>query len=356
MADADDAQKTEEPTPKRLRDARSEGQVPLSREVNHWLLLLVATLAIALLGRFVAQGISAPLASIMEKAGNLAVAEQEIGDLLADLVRELGVAFVWPALAIVFIALFSPLVQIGPLIAPKRMQPKLNKISPLSGFKRLFSMESLVEFLKGLIKLTLVGGVGAAFLVAQLPNIEDFMMRSADFVLPKTQELLIGMMVAILMVLFVIAALDLLFQRARHRKRLRMTRQEVLDEFKQIEGDPQIKARIRRIRNERARQRIAQAVPSADVVITNPTHYAVAIAYDDTSMEAPRVVAKGVDYLAEEIMRLAREAGIPLVVNPPLARTLYAACDAGEEVLSEHYQAVAEVISYVWKLKGKRAA
>ncbi len=356
MADADDAQKTEEPTPKRLRDARSEGQVPLSREVNHWFLLLVATLSIALLGGLVARGINAPLAGILEKAGELAIAEKEIGVLLADVVRELGAVFVWPALAIVFIALFSPLVQIGPLFAPKRMQPKLNKISPLAGFKRLFSLESLMEFTKGLIKLVLVGGVGAVFLVAQLPNIEEFMMQSVYFVLPKTQELLVGMMAAILMVLFVIAAMDLLFQRARHRKRLRMTRQEVLDEFKQIEGDPQIKARIRRIRNERARQRIAQAVPSADVVITNPTHYAVAIAYDDAVMEAPRVVAKGVDYLAEEIMRLAREAGIPLVVNPPLARTLYAACDAGEDILAEHYQAVAEVISYVWKLKGKRAA
>ncbi len=353
---ADDAQKTEEPTPKRLREARGEGQVPLSREVNHFLLLTVATIVIASIGIKVAKGISVRIASIMEKAGQLGVEQQELGALLGQLVRELGVVLLLPALAIFVIAIAASVLQVGPLFSPKKLQPKLNKISPLAGFKRLFSVESIVEFAKGIIKLVLVGSVGGIFLVAQLPNIEDYMLTSITSILPITRGLLLGMMVSILAVLLVIAITDVFFQRARHRKRLRMTRQEVLDEFKQIEGDPQIKARIRKIRSERARMRISQAVPSADVVITNPTHYAVAISYDDENMEAPKVLAKGVDYLAEEIMRIARETNVPLVANPPLARTLYAACDIGEEVLPEHYQAVAEVISYVWRLKGRSAA
>ncbi len=352
---ADDAQKTEEPTPKRLREARSEGQVPLSREVNHFLLLTVATIVIAAISIPTARGITQRIKSIMEKAGQFAISEKEIGELLEQLVRELGVVLLLPALAIFVIAIAASVLQVGPLFSPKRLQPKLNKISPLSGFKRLFSLESIVEFTKGVIKLVLVGAVGGIFLIAQLPNIEDYMMTSVSILLPQTRSLLLGMMVSILAVLLVIAITDVFFQRARHRKRLRMTRQEVLDEFKQIEGDPQIKARIRRIRSERARMRISQVVPSADVVITNPTHYAVALSYDDEQMEAPKVLAKGVDYLAEEIMRLARETNVPLVANPPLARTIYAACEVGEEVLPEHYQAVAEVISYVWRLKGRSA-
>ena len=350
---ADDAQKTEEPTPKRLRDARGEGQVPLSREVNHFLLLTVATIVIASISVSVARGISQPLRSVLEQAGQFVVAEKELGVLLAQLVKEIGVVMLLPGLAIFVIAIAASVVQVGPLFSPKRLEPKLNKISPIAGFKRLFSVESIVEFIKGVIKLILVGGVGAIFLIAQLPNIEGYMMSSVTILLPQTRDLLIGMMVSILAVLLVIAIIDVFFQRARHRKRLRMTRQEVLDEFKQIEGDPQIKARIRKIRHERARMRISQVVPSADVVITNPTHYAVAISYDDEQMEAPKVLAKGVDYLAEEIIRLARETNVPLVANPSLARTLYAACDVGEEVLPEHYQAVAEVISYVWRLKGR---
>ncbi len=351
---ADDAQKTEEPTPKRLRDAEGEGQVPLSREVNHFLLLLTITIIIAAGGSSIARGMTALLQGLLEKAGHIVFAEKELGILFAQVLRGLGVTLLVPAIAIFVIAIVASFVQIGPVFTPKKIQPKLNKISPLAGFKRLFSLESIVEFTKGIIKLILVGGVGAIFLIAQLPNIEDFMLTSINLVLTQTQSLLVGMMASILAVLAIIAVLDLFFQRARHRKRLRMTRQEVLDEFKQIEGDPQIKARIRKIRSERARMRIVQAIPEADVVITNPTHYAVAIKYDDGQMEAPKVIAKGVDYLAEEIIRLARNANIPLVANPALARTIYAACDIGEEVLPEHYQAVAEIISYVWRLKGKK--
>ena len=273
--------------------------------------------------------------------------------VFVETVGGIGSILALPALLLIAAALAASLVQHGFLFAPERLKPDLKKISPIAGMKRLFSLRSVAEFLKGLLKIAIVGTVAVLLMlpvISELPSVPD---KSVADNLGMIHALAVRMLAGVVAVLALIAGLDFMYQRFEHSKKLRMTKQEVKDEYKQTEGDPHVKARLRAIRIERARQRMMQAVPEADVVITNPTHYAVAIKYDVEEMPAPKVVAKGVDQLAERIRAVAEEHGVPIVENPPLARTLHAAVDLDEEIPAEHYRAVAEVIAYVMRLKGR---
>jgi flagellar biosynthetic protein FlhB len=250
-------------------------------------------------------------------------------------------------------ALAANFVQIGWLVTAEQMKPKLEKISLIKGAKRLFSTRALVDFAKGIGKLSLVGLVIflliwpehdrlALLIQMSLPDLLDYLLIMALKVVGGT-----------LAVMTVIAGLDVLYQRYKHHQDMKMSKQEVKDEHKQSEGDPQVKQRLRQLRMEKSRKRMMAAVPTADAVVTNPTHYAVALAYQHGEMSAPRVVAKGTDAVARRIREVAEEHDVPLVENPPLARALYAGVELDQEIPPEHYKAVAEIIGYVMRLKGK---
>jgi flagellar biosynthetic protein FlhB len=349
----DDSQKTEEPTTKKLEETRKKGQVALSREMNHWVMILAATILIGAVGGSVLGDLKDHLKIYIEQAhafpsvpGGLMVA------LTASFWEIVGIMTL-PFLALLFAAFISPFVQVGALFAPQVIKPDLSKISPMKGLKRLFSMRSIMEFVKGILKLILIGGVAALLIMPYMGQIEHLVGAPMSVMMDEFMEIFIRMMTGILVVLLVIAVIDISFQRKAHYKKLRMTKQEVKDEHKQSEGDPHVKGRLRQLRAERARQRMMAAVPTADVVITNPTHYSIALKYDTDQMEAPVCVAKGVDDVALRIRELAKESGVTVYEAPPLARAMYDVIEIDEMIPMEHYKAVAEIISYVFRLKGK---
>lgn len=349
----DDSQKTEDPTPKKLEESRKKGQVPLSREVNNWIMLLAGTLVVLAIGPSAMRNLAAHMRTYIAEAHALPGVPGGFGLVLGEsLITILGILAL-PLIFLVAAAFIGPFAQIGPLFAPESLKPDISKISPLKGFKRLFSMRSIMEFVKGVLKIAIISAVGAILLFPFFGSIEHMVGLTIPAMLSELSGLVFRLMAGILMVMFVVAMLDLLYQRYEHNKKMRMTKQEVKDEYKQSEGDPHIKAKLRQLRQEKARGRMMQAVPSADVVITNPTHYAIALKYDPDVMAAPVVVAKGVDHIAAKIREIANENKVILVENRPLARALYDTVDIDAPVPQEHYQAVAEVISYVFRLKGK---
>lgn len=349
----DDAQKTEDPTPKRLEEARKKGQVALSREVNNWMMLFAGTILIAGLAVPVFGDLGDLLKAYIENSYAAPSGPGGVALFLKDAFKDVIFILILPFAILMIIAFLSPFVQVGPLFAPEAIKPDLGKISPIKGFGRLFSLRSLMEFAKGLLKLFMIGLVGIVILYPYFGQIEHFVGLPMPLLLQELKSLTIWLMIGILIVLLVIAVIDLAFQRAEHTKKMRMTKQEIKDEYKQTEGDPHVKAKLRQLRSEKARQRMMQAVPSADVIITNPTHYSIALKYDPNAMEAPKCVAKGVNETALRIRELAKEHGIELYENKPLARSLYDVVEIDEFIPIEHYKAVAEIISYVFKKQGK---
>lgn len=351
--DKDDSEKTEEPTHKRLEDALKRGQVYQSREINSFLLLFAFALIIGWGGAGIATRVSTALAPYIEQPDQLTTDFGGLGDLLSETSFTVAGIMMAPMLAFMAAAFLASAGQKPLTLSTDPITPKFDKISPIKGLGRMFSLRSLTEFLKGLVKITVVGVV--AFLVLwprqhelkRLPNTEvgDFMLFLQD----SAVALLIGVLIAV----FFIALIDYLYQRHEYMKNLRMSKQDIKDEYKQQEGDPVVKQRLRRLRMERAQKRMMANVPGADVIITNPTHYAIALKYEQKKMAAPQVVAKGVDKVAFRIREVAEENDIAIVENPPLARALYTV-ELDEEVPLEHYKAVAEIISYVYKLKGKK--
>ena len=235
------------------------------------------------------------------------------------------------------------------------IKPELKKISLISGAKRVLGSRAVIEFIKGMLKLSLVAIVAFTMALPVLMDIELFPMRSIEATLDRMYLVVLMLMAGTIAVMTAIAGLDFAYQKYTNHQQMKMTKQEVKDEHKQQEGDPLVKSRIRQLRMERARQRMMASVPKADVIITNPTHYAVALEYKMDSMPAPKLLAKGVDEVAQRIRNVAEEHGVPIVENPPLARALYATVDLDEEIPEEHYKAVAEIIGYVMRLKGQLA-
>jgi len=353
MADEDDSQKTEDPTARKLSKAREEGQVAQSMEIKNWAILLAGTVAVI----FMIPGIMDDVGRIGRRfiweAGTTPVDFEHLrlltSNILTDILLILGLFFG----LLMIVAFISNVGQFGFLASVKKITPKASKISPISGFKRVFGSQAVVEFVKGIAKLSMVALVSFGLSIPLLSDIDILPDVSFREMLERMHDLVIIMAIATVGVMTAIAALDFMWQKHRHIQQLKMSRHEVKEEQKQSEGDPQIKARIRALRVERTRQRIAQAVPNADVVITNPTHYAIALEYKMDDMAAPKLIAKGVDHLAFRIRDIADQHEIPIVENPPLARALYASVEIDEEIPPEHFKAVAEVIGYVWRLKGK---
>jgi flagellar biosynthetic protein FlhB len=351
--DQDKAQQTEEPTAKRLEQARENGDVVKSTEVTTFILLGGGTLAIAMFGKYTAVGLARSLSLFLERPD----AMQVDGPGLAAMMRLLlpQIAFtLGPFFAVMILAgLAGQVLQARPSIAFDKIVPDFSKVSPMAGFKRLFGAESWMNLVKGLIKIAIVGVAIWTQLWPERGTLDSILNQSTAAVAGDMSHLLFKVLMAALASLAVIAGLDYFWQRMRWLSRNRMSKQEIKEEYRQNEGDPTIKAKIRQLRHERSRKRMMAAVPKATVVVMNPTHYAVALQYESGKMAAPVCVAKGVDALALRIRAVAEEHDVPVVENPPLARALYAAIEIDEPVPAEHFKAVAQVIGYVFRLQGK---
>jgi flagellar biosynthetic protein FlhB len=350
----DDAQKTEDPSEKKLSKARQKGQVVMSQEVKSWAIILGGAMGLVFMAPGMMRDVTRTGAPFVEFAHDINLDFENIRWLMVKVLLELGWIMAPLVGLLVALALAASLAQTGLIFAPEKIKPQGSKISLGKGMKKIFSTRSVVEFLKGIIKLSIVTVVALGLALPLLDNVTLLPSMPISATLDKIQAIAIQLTVGTLAVMTAVAYFDFLYQRHMHMKQMRMSKQEVKDEHKQAEGDPHVKARIRKLRTERAQQRMMAAVPKADVVITNPTHYAVALKYEMEDMQAPRLVAKGMDSLALRIRELAEENDIPVVENPPLARALYAVVELEEEIPEEHYKAVAEIIGYVMGLKGNR--
>lgn len=357
--DGPGGEKTEPATPKKLEDARKEGQVAKSREIAVGMGLLALFLLLKIwVGRLAGQFLNL-FEYVYSRISDTVVfwnGEMPVNDvrILAFQVILQLLIIVAPIFLVGFLVTFvCDLVQVGWKPTGKPLMPKFNKLSPISGFKRLFSVNSLVELVKSIAKIVLICYVCYQYLKNQWSLLFLFYDKPFLEAIRDIGNLVTDLGIRVSAVYMVIAFADLIYQRTKFAKDMRMTKQEIKDEYKNSEGDPQIKSRIRQKMREVSQRRMMQDLPKADVVITNPTHYAVAIQYDPDIAQAPIVLAKGEDFLAAKIKEVAREDKIEIVENKPLARMLYANVDVGQVVPPELYQAVAEVLAFVYHLQGK---
>ncbi|MCH9844408.1 MAG: flagellar biosynthesis protein FlhB [Alphaproteobacteria bacterium] len=349
----DDSQKTEEPTQKKIDQARGEGNVANSRDLVSWLILVMFTMLAVVVFPFtfthLADVLTQSLTVISENLNHAEIFYFVRQTMIQTAIYILPILF-----AFMFIGIVGNVSQFGLLFASKKLQPKLSHLSLVKGYKRIFSAKALVEFAKGIVKIALVGAIGIFMLYGNLDDIVNSVHLEVLDALPAFIVLFLKVMSGILITLFFLVLFDVVWQNYTHTKSLRMSRQEVKDERKQSEGSPEIKQRIAQIRNERAKQAVLQNIPEADVVVTNPTHYAVALKYEPSEMSAPMVTGKGADKFALKMREVAQEHNVPIVENAPLARALYETGEINQEVDPDHYEAVAAVIKYVWELKGKK--
>jgi flagellar biosynthetic protein FlhB len=351
MADESDlSDKTEDPTQKRLDDAHDRGDVAKSQEINTWFVIAGGTLVLSTFSGSIGGGILMPLRNLVAKSwmihtdgASLLVLTQSLGYAL---MAALGVPFLLLALA----AIAGNMVQHRLVWSAESLKPKFSKISPGAGAKRIFGKQAAANFAKGLFKVIALGAVMTAILWPERLRLEAFVHLDPAALLGATTGMTVHLMGAVVAMLAVVAIADYLFQYRQWFERQKMSLQEMKEEFKQSEGDPHIKAKIRQLRQARMKKRMMAAVPKASVIITNPTHYAVALSYE-RGMSAPVCVAKGVDTIALKIREIAGQHDIPIVENVPLARALYATVDIDDEIPVEHYHAVAEIIGYVMGLK-----
>lgn len=358
MADAPEQEsKTEEATPRKLEEARKKGDVAKSPDVAAALSLAGAALVLLAGGGYFSTEIAEHLVPF------LAEPHAMMGGLAAGGGVEIGMRAVWavtPFLASLMLAVIlggvgGNLMQSGLIFTTEKLKPKLSHLSPLSGFKRIFGPDGLVQFLKTLTKLIVIVVVCWWVLKPHARELENLAAMSPAMILPFAHKLAVALLISALVFLALTAGADFLWQRVRFVRRMRMTKEEMKDDFKQSEGDPHVKAKLRQIRMQRGRQRMMQAVPDATVIITNPTHYSVALRYEpDQGDGAPVCVAKGVDALALRIREVAREHDVPIVENVPLARALYAAVEVDEVIPREHFEAAARVIGFVMQKRNRR--
>jgi flagellar biosynthetic protein FlhB len=347
----DQSERSEEPTQKRLDEAIRRGDVVKSQEVNTWFIIGAAALNLMIFSGSMGAGLETALRGLIANAHAVSFDGNALMRLVARLGGEIIAAAAIPFLVLMAAAVAGNMIQHRLLWSTEPLRPALSKISPAAGLKRLFSRQALVNFAKGIAKLTLIGGIMAALLWPERGRLDGLVDTDPAGTLGLTRALSLSTLGVVVAVLAVIAALDYLWQYRQWHERQKMSLRELKEEFKQTEGDPTIKAKIRQLRQTRARKRMMAQVPKASVVITNPTHFAVALQYE-RGMNAPVCLAKGADAVALRIRAVAEEARVPVVENPPLARALHATVELDQEIPPEHYKAVAEVISYVMRLSG----
>jgi len=348
-------ERTEQPTPKRLKEAKEKGQVPRSRELNTLAVLLASALALLLLGGRMVEGLLGVMRHgfSLERASTLDPAV--LTTSLAGSVGE-GLLAIMPLLGLLLVvATLSPLALGGWTFSAKAISFKPEKLDPIKGLGRIFSLKGLMELGKTLAKFLLVAVASAMILWSQMDELLALGRESLNQALAHAGTICLWAFLLISSVLMLVAAVDVPFQLWQHNKQLRMTHKEIKDEHKETEGSPEVKGRIRAIQREMAQRRMMQEVPTADVVITNPTHYAVALRYEREGKAAPRVVAKGTDLVAFQIRKIAEAHGVAVVPAPPLARALHALVELDQEIPAELYVAVAHILAYVYQLDAARA-
>ncbi|MDB5406531.1 MAG: flagellar biosynthesis protein FlhB [Rhodospirillales bacterium] len=351
MADDDDS-KTEDASSHKLDEARLRGQVAQSREVTNLFAMSGGAGALLIFGPHISTAMQQSMQMFFQRAGTMRIDGTAVAVMLSTM-NDIAMALL-PAFALMIAAgLAGTVLQSGIIFATDKLVPKLEHISIGAGIKRLFSVRALVEFLKGLLKMTAVGSVAFTLLMPEIDRLPMLTSFGAAAMAHEIMMLAIRLVGGVLAALALIAVADYAYQKISFMNSMRMSKQEVKEEYKQQEGDPFMKGKLRQIRTERARRRMMSAVPNASVIVTNPTHFAVALQYEMNSAGAPRLVAKGADLVAARIREVARAHDIPIVENPPVARALYATVEIDQEVPPEHYKAVAEIISYVFRLKGK---
>lgn len=350
MAEESDLERTEPASSRRLEQAREEGQVPRSREVGAFLVLMVAAGAFWMVGGWMMQRTSTIVSRGLMFDGELLRDPQVMVARLGDIALDALLAFTPLVMALIVAALLSPFFLGSWNVSFKAMTPDLGRLDPLKGMGRIVSWSGVLELVKGVAKATLIGSVAAGVLWAERGEIISLLSQTIDAGLASAGHLINFSFLLIVASMLLIVALDVPFQLWQYHNKLKMTKEEVRRESKEMEGNPEVKGRIRSMQREAARRRMMSAVPTADVIVTNPTHFAVALEYKD-NMRAPRVLAKGVDLVAQRIREMGAEHNIPILEAPPLARALHRHVEIGHEIPATLYTAVAEVLAWVFQLR-----
>jgi len=345
------SERTEPPTPKRLQEARRQGQIPRSQEVNTALIIIAAAWLLSNPGRQLIDGIIGVMEDIFGNLKPVELTETFVQNTFLKIALDMILPFGIILLGIMLVGVISTLGQIGYIWANERIKPDLKKLNPLTGLKRILSVSGLFEFAKAIVKLVLVTYIAYAYLSPRINDLLKIGLLPIEEGLTIWTGMAFDLAFRIGLTYLIIAALDYAYQRWNVMKSLKMTKEEVKEEFKQREGNPIIKRQLRQKQRQMAMRRMMSQVPTADVIVTNPTHLAIAIEYKADDMQAPRVVAKGAYKLAERIVGLARDEKVPVVQNIPLARAMYRNVEIDQEIPPELYKAMAEVLAYVYKLK-----
>lgn len=348
MAEENDgASKTEEPTPRKLEQAKAKGDVAKTPDLPAFLSFAAAAAVIAMAGGTLSKNLASAMVPFIEHAGDISVTSSSIMGITKDLMWASAPILLGVLIVAAVAGAVGHLAQTGLMFTPEKLKFDLKKVSPLSGFKRLFGIDGLMQFLKSIIKVIVTGFVAWWVVKPHLDELTNLASLNPTAMLPLAADILRRLAFAVAGLLLVVSGGDWFWQKQRYMARMRMTKEELKEDFKQSEGDPHVKARQRQIRVDRARRRMMQAVPNATVVVMNPTHYAVALKYEQGEDEAPICVAKGLDSLALKIRAIAEEAGVPVIEDPPLARALYAAVEIDEMIPPAHYTAVAKIIGFI---------
>ncbi len=350
---ADSGDKTEAPTPRRLQEAREKGQVAKSQDLSAAVGLLMGLILLNFYGNAILDN----WLKLMRQCLTLDMAATD-GMMVLDLTWRMAARYVAPILLplmllFVVAAILVNVFQVGFMLVTEPLKPSFDKISPISGFKRLFSVRSAVRFAMSLAKVVIISIVAYLTIADYMPELVGMTGLSFVQVIGLGGHLMLILGLRMALVLFILALIDYGFQRYKHTQDLKMTKEEVKEELKRMEGDATMRQRRREVARQLARQRMSQAVPKADVIITNPTHLAIALKYTSEEMPAPKVIARGADYMATRIREIAAEHGIPIIERKPLAQALYKSCEVGDYVPPDLYKAVAEVLAYVYELAGK---
>ncbi|WNS77190.1 flagellar biosynthesis protein FlhB [Bacillus sp. DTU_2020_1000418_1_SI_GHA_SEK_038] len=346
-------EKTEKATPKKRQDSRKKGQVAKSQDVNTAVVLLGVFLFLLFAGSYLKDIVFYIMTHTFNQLMLMELTEANIQIVFLAILKEL-VLFLGPIMLVAMLSgIVSNYAQVGFLFSTEAIQPKLEKLDPIKGFKRIFSVRAIVELLKSILKIGFVGIITFLVLWSRIDEILILSQKTVGAALATIGSLTVQMGLYASGALLFLSILDFLYQKYDFEKNIRMSKQDIKDEYKNIEGDPLIKSKIKQKQREMAMRRMMQEVPNADVVITNPTHFAVALKYDEAKLDAPYVVAKGVDFVAQKIKMIAKEKDIITVENRPLARALYSQAEIGDAIPEEFFKAVAEILAHVYRMKKK---
>jgi flagellar biosynthetic protein FlhB len=346
-------EKTEKPTPKKRDDARKKGEVARSQEFGQAAVLLAGLFTLKVLSGYYMDQFTHMFQFDLTGGLFYKLTDESIMPLFLKFLIQLAKLILPIAGVIMVVGAFSSFLQVGSLFTLKPLMPDFKKINPIQGFKRIFSMRTLVELLKSIVKMLVIGFIVYSELRGSWARVSQLGGMDVIDMLSVVSTLAFGIFWKVGLAIFAIALADLIYQRFDFEKNLRMSKQEIKEEYKQMEGSPEVKGKIKERQRAMAMRRMMADVPKADVIITNPTHFAVALKYDPDNMDSPQVIAKGVDETAQRIKKIARESNVICVENRPLAQTLYKTVEIGDAVPGELFQAVAEVLAYVYRLKGK---